>query len=322
DIQNGDKDVYFIEKTKWGTDYTLARPLIDSNGVHYGVLCVDISLDELQNTLNKSFYINIGLIILLGAAFMAILLFWMRRHVVIPIKALENSVSEYADSSSGKSRPEELVFVPPDIRVDNEIKVLSESVFKMSVNMIDYVRNNVISEKKVEGLKGYVNKINDVAYCDPLTHVKNRAAYEEKRESLESDIFNRVAQFAIVMADVNFLKKINDKFGHDKGNEYIIGSCGILADIYKRSPIFRVGGDEFVVILEGKDYRNRDELIKIAIHEFEKTSADKGADPWHRYSAAIGMAAYVPGEDEDVETVFKRADDEMYAAKTRMKATR
>ena len=322
DIQDGDKDVYFLEPSAWGVDYTLARPLIDSKGEHYGVLCVDISLDEMQNTLRKSLFVSIGLILLFGAAFMLILLIWLRKNVITPIKKLEDSVKDYADSSSGKTRPEELVFVPPDIKVNNEIKTLSESVFKMSVNMIDYVRNNAISEKKVEGLKGYVNKINDVAYCDPLTHVKNRAAYDEKCESLNSDIFNLMAQFAIVMADVNFLKKINDEYGHDKGNEYIKGACGILSDIYKRSPLFRIGGDEFVVVLEGKDYRNRDELIKIAREEFRKASEDSEAEPWQRYSAAIGMSSYVSGEDEDVETVFKRADEDMYAAKVSMKAQR
>lgn len=322
EIQSGDTDVYFLQPSVWGVDYTLARPLIDSAGNHYAMLCVDISLKELQQSLYKSIFLNIGLIILFGILVIVILLLWMRRNVMIPLKNLEDSVKEFAESSQDQRNPDQLIFNQPDFKVNNEISSLSESIYNMSLNMRDYAKENISAEKKVEGLKGYVSKINDVAYFDPLTRVKNRAAYEKKCEDIEADIFNQMARFAIVMADINNLKKINDEFGHDKGNEYIIGVCGILSDIYKRSPIFRVGGDEFIIILEGKDYANRDELIKIARDELEKASADETAEPWHRYSAALGMAVYVQGEDENTESVFKRADEEMYSAKVSMKAQR
>jgi PleD family two-component response regulator len=62
--------------------------------------------------------------------------------------------------------------------------------------------------------------------------------------------------------------------------------------------------------------------MKIARDELESASADTNAEPWHRYSAAMGMAVYVQGEDENVESVFKRADEEMYEAKVNMKAQR
>lgn len=322
EILNGDEDVLFLQPSKWGVDYTLARPLIDSSGYHYGVFCVDISLDELKQSLYKNMILNILLIVLLGLILMFMLLLWLNRNVIGPITLLNDKVKEYDESAHGKYDPDNLVFSQPELKVNNEIRLLSESIYKMSLNVRDYAKDNVSAEKKVEGLKGYVNRINDVAYYDPLTRVKNRAAYEKKCEDLETDIFNRVARFAIVMADINFLKKVNDKFGHDKGNEYIVGVCAILSDIFKRSPIFRVGGDEFVIILEGKDYANRDELIKTAREELAAAFANSDAEPWHRYSAAMGMAVYVQGEDESVENVFKRADEEMYEAKVSMKAQR
>ena len=321
-ILKGEEDVFFMQPSAWGVDYTLARPLINSKGVHYALLCVDISGDELKDKLYKSIFINIAMIIALGAVMVSILLIWMRSHVTIPIKKLEDSVKEYAESLQNKHHPDDLLYTPPDIKINNEIKALGESIARMSFNLRDYAKNNAVASKKVEGLQGYVTKINDVAYYDPLTRVKNRAAYEKKCEDLETDIFNQMARFAIVMADINNLKKINDGFGHDKGNEYIMGVCSILSDIYKRSPIFRVGGDEFVIVLEGKDYANREELMKTAMEELEKTAVLTDADPWKRYSAALGMAVYVQGEDDCVEKVFKRADEEMYAAKVKMKAQR
>lgn len=321
-ILKGNDDVFFLQPSAWGVDYTLARPLINSKGEHYAVLCVDIAGDELRDKLYRSIFVNIGMIMVLGLAMVLVLLFWMRTHVTDPLKKLEDSVREYAESLHDKKHPDELLYTPPEIKINNEIKSLGESIARMSFNLRDYAKDNALTSKRMEGLQGYVSKINDVAYSDPLTRVKNRAAYDKKCETLETDIYNQMARFAIVMADVNFLKKINDNFGHDKGNEYIMGVCSILSDIYKRSPIFRIGGDEFVIVLEGKDYANREELIKTAREELLKTASDEKADPWNRYSAALGMAVYVQGEDDSVETVFKRADENMYTAKVKMKAHR
>ena len=58
------------------------------------------------------------------------------------------------------------------------------------------------------------------------------------------------------------------------------------------------------------------------MEELAKTAGNTGVDPWKRYSAAMGMSVYVQGEDSSVEEVFKRADEEMYAAKVKMKAQR
>ena len=104
--------------------------------------------------------------------------------------------------------------------------------------------------------------MNDIAYKDALTRVKNKAAYDEKTDSLSWDIMNLAARFGIVMVDLNFLKVINDKYGHDKGNEYIVGSCRVVCDTYVHSPVYRIGGDEFLVVLEGQDYDNREELLE------------------------------------------------------------
>lgn len=64
------------------------------------------------------------------------------------------------------------------------------------------------------------------------------------------------------MIDLNYLKLINDNFGHDKGNIAIKKICNIVCVTFKHSPVFRIGGDEFVVILENEDYDNIHTLIK------------------------------------------------------------
>ena len=317
-IMEGNEDVYFDETTEWGTDYTLARPLVNSKGEHYAVLCVDVSVSELQHLINRNTLIMILVIVGLGTIFIGMLLFWMNRFVVRPIHQLESSVTAFADSSHGKRNPDELVFEAPMISSSREIESLNEAVSKMSINMKDYVKNILAAEEKVEGLQAHVTEINAIAYQDALTHVNNKAAYDKKAEYLNEKIPGQDVEFAIVMADLNNLKMINDKYGHDKGNEYLIGSCKLICDVFTHSPVYRIGGDEFAVVLQDRDYRNRKALFEIIKREFQVTSQRKKVDPWKRYSAAVGMSAYIHGEDENVDSVFKRADNEMYAMKMEM----
>ena len=319
-ILNGDNDEYFTETTEWGTDYTLARPLVNSAGEHYGVLCVDISIDEIRNTIYGDIFKNICIIIILSLLFVAVIIAWIRNNVTSPIRKLEESVERFANSSAGVRNPDDLLFIPPEINTGNEVQALSEAVTKLATDMKQYVKDIVKAESKATSLEKDVSKMNTIAYQDALTLVKNKAAYEEKAVEIDSKINKGIAGFAIVMADINGLKEMNDRYGHDKGDQYIKGACEMISDVYSHSPVYRIGGDEFVVILEGRDYRNRESLLETIKTEFEKSYAQKDLDPWNRYWAALGMAVYDRETDRDISSVFQRADHEMYTEKTRMKS--
>ena len=120
------------------------------------------------------------------------------------------------------------------------------------------------------------------------------------------------------MVDINDLKYINDNHGHYRGNEYIKGSCNVLTDTYKNSPVYRIGGDEFIVILEGEDYSNRDSLLSEVREKFFACSINKEVEPWNRYSAAVGMSVF--SEGDDVEAVSIRADKDMYDMQAKIKS--
>ena len=318
EILQGDEDVYYVNPSAWGVDYTLARPLKNSKGEHYGLLCADVSIDEINKTVYRNIYINIAMIVVPGLLFILLLILWMRANVTRPLKQLENSVTAFAGASTGRRDPDDLVFVPPEIHTHSEVESLTQAVTKLSADMRDYVKDIVEAENEAKGLQEHVTEMNTIAFQDALTHVKNRASYDEMAQSLSWDIVNNCAEFAIVMVDLNSLKVINDQYGHDKGNEYIVGACKVICDVYVHSPVFRVGGDEFVVVLQGQDYRNREALLEKVRDGFSKALSERGQAPWHRYSAAVGMATYAPGED--LETVFNRADQDMYETKARMKA--
>ena len=326
------KDAYFENESTWGVDYTLARPICDSNGNYYGLLCADISIDDINNaikdlnktidettkTVYRAIIITILSIVIPGLLFMTLLVLWMRKNVTVPLKQLENSVTEFAESSAGVRNPEELNYIHPDIHTKNEVESLANAYEKLSIDMKDYINGITAAENEARNLKEHVNEINVIAYRDALTHVKNKSAYEEKHTQLNKDIVNGTAEFGIVMADINSLKDINDKYGHERGDEYIKGACKIISDVYHHSPVYRIGGDEFVVILQNRDYQNRVELLDEARLAFADAMSNSDADPWNRYSAAIGMAIFEV--DDDFDKVFSRADQMMYDEKAKIKA--
>ena len=101
------------------------------------------------------------------------------------------------------------------------------------------------------------------ADIDALTGIKNKHAYIDFEEELDRKIEEKEnVEFAIIICDVNGLKVVNDTSGHVAGDEYIRRTCGLICDVFKHSPVFRVGGDEFVVVAQGSDYENVEALTR------------------------------------------------------------
>ena len=159
--------------------------------------------------------------------------------------------------------------------------------------------------------------MSDIARKDELTHVGNKVSYRDYVDHLQRTIEDGSAEFGIVMADVNLLKKVNDTYGHVKGDIYLQTCCGILCDVYQHSPVFRIGGDEFVVILTNRDYANRNILMMEVKTRLLDSQNAPDAEPWTSASIALGMAVYTPDTDTQVQQVVHRADNEMYADKKR-----
>lgn len=125
-------------------------------------------------------------------------------------------------------------------------------------------------------------------------------------------------EFAVVVMDINGLKLVNDAYGHDFGDMLIINACRIICNSFQHSPVFRIGGDEFVVILEKADYEIYAELL--ANLQTNIDAHNQHARESTQISIARGIAAYESATDLVFANVFKRADDCMYQNKAAMKA--
>lgn len=150
---------------------------------------------------------------------------------------------------------------------------------------------------------------------DELTGVKNSNAFKEYTNSIDQSILSgEELRFGVVMCDINDLKTINDTRGHNSGDEAIQATSRLICKVFQHSPVFRVGGDEFIVVLSGNDYDQRDQLLN-SLREESDTNRRMLSGP----VVASGISVFGK-EDKNFTDVMKRADRCMYENKAKLKS--
>ena len=151
-------------------------------------------------------------------------------------------------------------------------------------------------------------------YTDPLTGVGSKQAYLEDVDALDTLIRDdKTEDFGVIVIDLNDLKIINDTLGHDTGDIYIYNAAMLISEFFDRCPVYRIGGDEFAVILQGESYQSRNEHLAA----FE-TQIDSNLRT-DKVVISSGMSEYNRGADTCYLSVFERADQKMYRRKRRLK---
>ena len=185
-------------------------------------------------------------------------------------------------------------------------------LFSFSVWII--INNHSLMTVRARERERELGEAKIAAYTDPLTGVKSKAAYSEAEAGLNDAIKAGTAEgFSVVVCDLNDLKLVNDTMGHKMGDELILSASRLICELFKHSPVYRVGGDEFTVILTGVDFENREEILKSLNDRVEKNHDSFGP------VIAAGLSDYIPGEDKAFHQVFERADAYMYIRKKELK---
>ena len=164
----------------------------------------------------------------------------------------------------------------------------------------------------------HMNDVRSRAYRDSLTGLRNFRSYKEATEKMKGKVESGNARFGVVVFDLNNLKVVNDQYGHEWGNELLIRISKMIVAVFRRSKVYRVGGDEFIVILENDDYNDYDKLLA----SFDAFCAEESfmiEEDYVPLSVAWGVAIYDSEVDSGYENVFHRADGFMYRHKREMK---
>ena len=215
-------------------------------------------------------------------------------------------------------------------RITKPLKELNEAAIKINDGNFDvkltYSGNNEIGtltttfNNLVDHMGRYIEDLNQLAYADALTSLKNKGAFDVAMSELQTRMLdkNSYIGFAIAIFDCDNLKTINDKYGHDKGNVYLKNSSNLISRVYKHSDVYRLGGDEFAIILEGTDYLERENLGKL-FYEMAKEICSFAKEEWEEIHVSVGIAVYDEDVDKTPNDVFVHADHLMYENKRKRK---
>ena len=181
-------------------------------------------------------------------------------------------------------------------------------------SIITMMSNYSLIRKRAEESNQELGVTRTKAFRDPLTGVKSAHAFIEAEERLDERIdAGQIDQLAIVICDLNDLKSINDNRGHLVGDEYIKAASYMICNAFSHSPVYRVGGDEFFIIIEGRDYVSRNKILEdLMIKSEENVLSGKVV-------VAAGMAEYNKETDGDIRGIIERADEKMYENKEYLK---
>jgi diguanylate cyclase (GGDEF)-like protein len=296
------------------------RPIKDDNNEIVAYACTDVSMNEIRSTQNKFTAALIAMAIVILAVIYFISTYILNQTIVKPIKELSETAENYwADGKSGVRND----FAKLTIDSADEIGVLTESMKKMESDINNYIVGLVTTKQELGAVREESEAIREMASKDSLTGVRNKNAYNtEIEEVTKACDEGTLDSYGLAMIDLNFLKVINDTYGHEKGDISIQTISDIVCEVFDHSPVFRVGGDEFVVILIKNDLVIIDSLVAKFKEKMSECEKNEALEPWKRVSAAIGYAVYEKGVDTTADDVFERADANMYADKVAHKAQR
>ncbi|MCI5936695.1 MAG: diguanylate cyclase [Eubacterium sp.] len=216
-------------------------------------------------------------------------------------RGLLKPLRELAEAANQVERGDWNVRIP--LRGNDEIRTLANSFNQMLLVLRDQMEY-----------------INCMAYTDALTNTLNRAGYKKVQDRMDLEIQQGNGNFSVIAMDLNDLKKVNDKYGHEEGNRLIKNSAWIMRKTFGDANVFRVGGDEFMVILPGVSENECRNYVK-QFHENLQKYNEKRIHDYRVIRIAVGMAAYEKNVDENFLSVENRADSRMYEDKKGQKGS-
>ncbi len=169
------------------------------------------------------------------------------------------------------------------------------------------------SAERLEEEKQASKTFQAMANKDSLTGVRNKFAYSENEAAIDQKIQNKEQQqLAVVVGDINGLKLVNDTQGHAAGDQLIKDACALICEYFSHGAVFRIGGDEFAVILQGKGYDTMEEVVDAFNEKVEANRKE------NEVVVSIGYSTLQP-DDQHLGEVFERADKMMYERKKELK---
>jgi len=209
----------------------------------------------------------------------------------------------------------------PDIRIEDLMKLrtssgneeLEPADFDKLVSEITAMRQKLASQEEI------IDTLKEDIATDGLTGLVNRNIFESELERSLAAAERYGRTHALLMADVNDFKTINDTLGHNTGDAVLQHIGRLLKQNTRPTDVVaRVGGDEFCIILNELKIAENGDMRAQSIMETIAHTPYIG--PKKTVPVSVSIGCYVFGAEDNLKDIIKRADENMYAEKAKIKA--
>lgn len=195
----------------------------------------------------------------------------------------------------------------------NRTQILFTSVSALTLTIVLLFQYRKMFGDKLKAEKEASRAFQTMANTDALTGIRNNHAYTENEVAINQKIQSgTLEKLALVIGDINGLKHVNDTLGHAAGDRLIKEASEMICEAFSHGAVFRIGGDEFVILLQGKGFDTMEEVIDALNRRVEANIKEDKA------VVALGYAILTP-QDRQLSDVFERADNMMYERKKALK---
>ncbi len=308
---------YHVYNNEYGKTYAYYTPLY-IYGKKLGVIGVEVEISKVNHDILNATFHQMLMIAVVLVTFMILLLILIRTKYIRKLEITRTIIDNYSNTKNTKLAEQLAAEVTNHDEISTIMGKFSDMIYELDL----YMHNLTETKKHLQDTQQKAMEMSLLAIKDSLTGIRNKTGYDREVAKIQQEISEGLKDVGVAVVDLNFLKRINDNYGHDKGNVAIISLCKIVCHVFEHSPVFRIGGDEFAIILKNHDLEHVDDLINEFMTQIKERQTNRNYAYWEKNSAAIGYAVYNPAIDSSYEDLFKRADSEMYKVKKEMKGQR
>lgn len=241
---------------------------------------------------------------------------WLAFHIVDDDKRMALIIKSLKE---GKELSE-AIYITDEI-MSGSLKKLIEAILSMyddlSIKAINLIRERTARIKAEEELIEINERLRELSITDQLTKLYNRRYFDEVLDRELAKARRYKTHIGLILIDIDHFKNLNDTYGHSYGDTALINVANCFRKTCKRPNdfVFRIGGEEFVILITNEDNQNILSLCKILQNNIKELQIDNPNEVSNYLTLSGGIYSGIPSFEETKDSILKFADEKLYKAK-------